>query len=391
MNFTNKFRKLRKEEGFTLVELIVVIAITAILGGVAVPAYSGYIEKADRAADAQLLADVNKAFAAACMVEGIDNYDADVTAPSVKEDGTLGPITVTGVDDFNTTFENFFDNESAFKSEDVQLYYKQSIGGFANAGDSIYAGLATLLAGADKDALLASIFMNEGAGLGIEGLLNKVNDVTLFAAAADSAALEKVLTSLDFLSFAGEVLGLSPESDEFQDALNARFGALVQEMMDQNPGMSAKDAQKQLRANAAVLYAAKNTSSMTVDSVKTLLGQDGAKNTIKGNLNNQDNTGLALSQAAVAYGMYTAYAYSTGDSELINSTSDPLKILNALDDDGFQSYINDSNNQNDIQAYIDSMGMITTASKDSTSVDGLMVNGFNDPALAAMLGQIISQ
>lgn len=33
--------------GFTLVELIVVIAILAILAGVAVPAYSGYIAKAE--------------------------------------------------------------------------------------------------------------------------------------------------------------------------------------------------------------------------------------------------------------------------------------------------------------------------------------------------------
>ena len=36
----------KKNEGFTLVELIVVIAILAILAAVAVPAYSGYITKA---------------------------------------------------------------------------------------------------------------------------------------------------------------------------------------------------------------------------------------------------------------------------------------------------------------------------------------------------------
>lgn len=41
----------KKNEGFTLVELIVVIAILAILAAVAVPAYSGYITKANEAAD----------------------------------------------------------------------------------------------------------------------------------------------------------------------------------------------------------------------------------------------------------------------------------------------------------------------------------------------------
>lgn len=44
--------------GFTLVELIVVIAILAVLGGVGVPAYSGYVKKANIAADQQLINDV---------------------------------------------------------------------------------------------------------------------------------------------------------------------------------------------------------------------------------------------------------------------------------------------------------------------------------------------
>jgi len=115
--------------GFTLVELIVVIAIVAVLGGVAVPAYSGYIEKADRTADKQLLADVNKAFAAACMVEGVNNFDADVNDPTIGEDKKIGEITVDGIADFDKTFRGFFDNEGEFKKT-TRLEYKAEIGGF---------------------------------------------------------------------------------------------------------------------------------------------------------------------------------------------------------------------------------------------------------------------
>lgn len=39
----------RSNGGFTLVELIVVIAILAILAGITVPAYSSYMEKAEAA------------------------------------------------------------------------------------------------------------------------------------------------------------------------------------------------------------------------------------------------------------------------------------------------------------------------------------------------------
>ena len=54
-------KTLRAKAGFTLVELIVVIAILGILAGVGTVGYSGYIKKANMAADQQLAAGVKNA------------------------------------------------------------------------------------------------------------------------------------------------------------------------------------------------------------------------------------------------------------------------------------------------------------------------------------------
>jgi len=51
----------KKTEGFTLVELIVVIAILGILAGVGTVGYSGYVKKANMAADQQLVSQVANA------------------------------------------------------------------------------------------------------------------------------------------------------------------------------------------------------------------------------------------------------------------------------------------------------------------------------------------
>ena len=62
----------KKNGGFTLVELIVVIAILAILAGIALPAYSGYIDRAREAGDTQIISAVNTAIQAATAANKAD-------------------------------------------------------------------------------------------------------------------------------------------------------------------------------------------------------------------------------------------------------------------------------------------------------------------------------
>lgn len=84
----------KANEGFTLVELIVVIAILAILAGVAVPAYSGYVEKTNKTADEVLMSEIEQGL----IMEYYANPESFVAgAVIVSSEGTR-------LDDANNAF-----------------------------------------------------------------------------------------------------------------------------------------------------------------------------------------------------------------------------------------------------------------------------------------------
>ena len=96
-------------DGFSLVELVVVIAILAILAGVAVPAYSGYMARAQERATLTEMKGIETAAKAAAAIRGtallrIEVDDDGVASAFIADGGDPDEEDdVLDIDDFYNT------------------------------------------------------------------------------------------------------------------------------------------------------------------------------------------------------------------------------------------------------------------------------------------------
>jgi len=107
----------------------------------------------------------------------------------------------------------------------------------------------------------------------------------------------------------------------------------------------------------------------------------------------ENDMGLALSQAAMAYGMYTAYACTLPEGNPIRdglATMQPANALDAFDwtdesNAGFKAYLQSDVAKADLQGYLSAMNMVNDSTGDPDAVSGVLVNGFADANLVTLL------
>ena len=103
-------------KGFSLVELIVVIAIMAILAAVAIPTFSGFIKKANVASDTSFLNDA--AYAAEIAYSADTTKTVKSVTVELNEDGNANKITIAFVESGVTAVEiTKNDTDSAIETE----------------------------------------------------------------------------------------------------------------------------------------------------------------------------------------------------------------------------------------------------------------------------------
>ena len=404
-----KIRKFRvSEKGFTLVELIVVIAIIGILAAIGTVAYSGYIESANQAADEQVMADFSYAVQLGAADAGLSNSNPEEDWATVTYDPEAGTWEV----------------EPAETADYGDAY----VGDQAYSGVSYYAEtLSTTAVFEDEEDLIATVegWLEDGVGENwkTEELKSDLytTQETVIGVPSGEISNENLATGVaQYLSNYAESSYMGNEETLMTavDSVTTVFGSMVGEgedgaenlqdllllsdedwaefcetygigTYDEETGTwDYSDVTSTELGNAMVLYMASQIDSQYgSDSGEEFieLMQSGDTITI-----NEDNYDELWPYMTLLYGSISAYYlsdYCTEDFaetyesflEMDTSTSKNSEILSAFitvlsGDSGYEDYVQTDDFADDTTAFVSLMSALTELS----TTDEDFINSFSD-------------
>ena len=335
----------KKTEGFTLVELIVVIAILGILAGVGTVGYSGYIKKANMAADQQLIGFVNQAFAAACIENGVDQKQV-ANATETMTDRAVTGVTVTA--DAIV---------SAEKATEIAADFQKYFAGNQGSKFKLVTGL--------QYSAVKGFYSVELDGISAEMQAAADNIKQMLTGTSYSGREETVVNNIQTLTNTMEnMLGVM-EPDVLGNLLGGSFGAYLTEN-----GVDEEDPQAV--ANYATLFLADQVAGLS-DSQKAEIARLWSTNNFNygGNIMNGvqqymgANTGLSAMGAMAVF-----YANAEACVQNLATNYNPTDLAK----------------QAEKQAVIDAFNGVAVAMSSSNSVDGAwqaLATGYQNMIVAA--------
>jgi len=360
----------KRTEGFTLVELIVVIAILGILAGVGTVGYSGYVKKANMAADQALLDEINTAFATACIVNGEDYYNRNDVPTLETDNNCVTGLALTDKEKIVAAFGELFENEaSQFKvMNPAQLVYDGRIGGFKAPGVITSGGVS--VSGADVDAYKASAFVN----LETEMLLSNMDGVVQFALGKmdSNELLVNVREEGAFKTLRAELI---PDYDELtaDEKARADMNLLVFYTAQNSQGISKTEAFEKIKQNSGNLIVAGATDSEKIayNAMMYASGLAYADYLEKNNDPNGDLGGKSVSSMTAR-----EILDLMKKKEMIPDPNDPWGDEVPAPTTGFQDWINAGNyDVDDLSGYLAAMKMISE-NTGNINMNGIQNGGF---------------